>query len=262
MFSSSFHDANRFCMGEQRFNARTLIRFPGIDSQVPAGFHVSTAKLVINQVFMRNEGAGCNIDAVECLMPFVDGDTYWTNYGDGGRDPGWLGEVMGQLFFSPQDSFDALTNSPGGAVSGINASGSIELEWDLDASIVQGWIDNPSNNNGLMLRIPIGCHISAWTAGGQNGPGDGGGNPPKLILEEAVAPAGPGFTSISISGGTATMEYTGESSTSYQLQKAALGSDSYVDEGSAQMTVGDGKTTFTDPSTGAGTEASYRAEQK
>ena len=41
-------------------------------------------------------------------MPFVDGDTYWTNYGDGGRDPGWLGEVMGQLFFSPQDSYDRL----------------------------------------------------------------------------------------------------------------------------------------------------------
>ena len=235
-------------MGEQRFNARTLIRFPGIDSQVPAGFHVSTAKLVLNQVFMRNEGAGCNIDAVECLMPFVDGDTYWTNYGDGGRDPGWLGEVMGQLFFSPQDSFDALTNSPGGAVSGINASGSIELEWDLDASIVQGWIDNPSSNLGMMLRIPIGCHISAWTAGGQNGPGDGGGNPPKLVIAAEVVVEVPEIEDITIDpgGAGACAVFVGDPNTAYTLQYTTdlisgvwVNVDTQTSDGSGNVTLCD-----------------------
>jgi hypothetical protein len=114
----------------------------------------------------------------------------------------------------------------------------------------------------MMLRIPIGCHISAWTAGGQNGPGDGGGNPPLLLLEVSTVAENNVFTSIAISGGTATLGFKGDATASYQLQKAPSASGTYVNEGSPQVTDGAGNTSFTDANAGAGSGATFRTEQQ
>jgi hypothetical protein len=149
---------------------------------VPAGAVVESAQLVLNVVFQRNEGGGCDMPIYEVLGSWDSNDTYWTNFGDGGRDPGYLGVLMGSIPWIPQDVANLVAGTT--AAPGTNGIGSYEFTWDLSPTVIQGWIDNPSANHGMMIAPQIGCHTSAWTAGGEAGP-VANGAPPKLMIELA-----------------------------------------------------------------------------
>jgi len=182
MDSSSFSNPEVFCMNEQRFHSRTLIRFDGIEALVPAGAGVVSAQLVLNVVFQRNEGGGCDMPIYEVLLPWDSNNAYWTNFGDGGRDPGHLGVFMGSIPWVPQTVANLVAGTT--VAPSSNATGSHDFTWELSPAVVQGWIDNPSENHGMLIAPPIGCHSSAWTAGGEAGP-VANGIPPKLIIELA-----------------------------------------------------------------------------
>jgi hypothetical protein len=248
---------------EPRFHSRNLVAFRGLENQLPAGFQVGSAQLILNQVFQRDDGTGIptTFDVYEALMPW-DSNTFWTGWGNGGMDAGFEGAQLDSISWDVAGQNAALAASPGG-VGGDNASGSIFVTFDLPAATVQNWIDNPSSNRGRVIRTPVGAQTSAFTFGGENGPGDGAGDPPMLLLTPVAAPGRIGdFSSISISSGsTANLDFTGDANTDYQLQTLPdPGSGTWSVEGTPQTSDGSGNVSFSAPVVGSG--AAFRAEEQ
>ena len=286
-----------------RFSVRNLLAFRGLESAVPAGYQVGTAKLVLNQVFHRydaDRAEPTTFNAYHALMPWEDADpdadtgTYWLSWGNGGMDEGYIGSLMDAVPFYSFDQNTALAAGPGGKTS-INARGSTYIVLDLDPQVVQGWIDNPSSNHGVILFTPPemegdtfkiyplpeghvdkeiygsshrGLATSAFTMGGQDGPPGpswgwpGDGDSPALILTQGAAAAttSGAFTAITAGGGSLQVEFTGEASTDYQLQSSSDPvSGTWDNAGSAETSDGSGNISFSDQ---GGSSGMYRTVEQ
>ena len=146
-----------FIYGNEEGNrhSRLLIRFD-LEDWLPPGTVVRQAALV---VYAPKEAAGGTkvVQAYPVLQPWTDGNTWWTNWGNGGSDPGYVDETP----------------------VGSERVGEIgNTHFLLDASVVQGWLNRPETNHGLLLRS---IHSDAgfhWWADGDNDK-----HPPKLVLD-------------------------------------------------------------------------------
>ncbi len=135
--------------------AHSLIRF-NLDGQLPEGAGVTRAVLVVNSPKPTAGGVSV-VKGYKILKPWVDGKTWWNNWGSGGTEPGYVDDAV-------------LCIEKVGAVG--------NTFFVLDELGVQKWIDQPDSNHGLLLksdRSDNGFHF--WADG------DTGANPPKLILE-------------------------------------------------------------------------------
>ena len=94
----------------------------------------------------------------KALKPWTDGKTYWTNWGQGGDEPGYIDET-------------AILS---GNISEVDGN----YHFSVSPSVVQAWLDRPQTNHGLLLKATRDSNAFHWMADG-----DTGDNPPKLIIE-------------------------------------------------------------------------------
>jgi len=137
--------------------ARTLVKFGNI--AVAAGETVVSARLVVPDV-THLDGSLANLYVYQALQPWTKGNVWWLNWGNGGDDAGYLGTLMHNGTF------------PGEAFSGQT------LSWDLDAATVQGWLNNPSTNFGMVVTHAYGNYVSHWWSTAM----------PQLVLETIPEP--------------------------------------------------------------------------
>jgi hypothetical protein len=112
------------------FTAASLMRFDGIDQELPLGAVVNSATLEFNVSW---ECCGdATFDVYQALQDWpVSDDAYWLNWGNGGTDPGYsAASTMGS------------TPKLGTGVHAIS----------LDPAVVQDWVDNPGTNFGMVIR--------------------------------------------------------------------------------------------------------------
>lgn len=135
-------------------HAHNLIRFD-LEKQVPQGANVVRATLVIDCY------SGINGSTVltghKALKPWTDGRTFWKNWGNGGNEAGYAEDI---------------------AVLESTISSTREYHFRLDPSVVQGWLDDPDANYGLLLKPNRDSNAFHWSA-----QGDTGDIPPKLVIE-------------------------------------------------------------------------------
>ena len=136
-------------------HARSLIRFD-LEGRVPEGARVIRTELVI----YCHKGINGNsaLAGYKALKPWTDGKTYWTNWGQGGDEPGYIDET-------------AILS---GNISEVDGN----YHFSVSPSVVQAWLDRPQTNHGLLLKATRDSNAFHWMADG-----DTGDNPPKLIIE-------------------------------------------------------------------------------
>ncbi len=134
--------------------ARALLRFD-LEGQLPGNARVTRAVL---GVYASWSVGGSNVlEGFEALKPWVDGATWWHNWGRGGTDKGMVGDRV-------------LLHGE------IADRGSHHFE--LDTNMVQKWIDAPQTNGGLLLKTVAGDANFHWQADG-----DRGSHPPRLTIQ-------------------------------------------------------------------------------
>jgi len=141
--------------GEAKRHSHALIRF-NLEDRLPAGTVVRQATLVTHS---PKEGAGGKKEILgyAVLQPWTDGEIWWKNWGSGGSDPGFIGE-------SPV--FRETVGDAGNSY------------FVLDAMVVQGWLDHPETNHGLLLKSAHDDSGFHWWANG-----DRDEHPPKMVIE-------------------------------------------------------------------------------
>lgn len=125
---------------------RILIRFD--ITSIPTDATVTSAKLSLQQFYA--DGAG-TISAYEVYKPWTEMGSDWWGY-----DVGMPWEISGcdgttDRSFTPLDSVSCTL-------------GSIRYEWDV-TSAAQGWVSNPTANNGVLMDTPtppFGVSVSAF----------------------------------------------------------------------------------------------------
>ena len=157
---------------------RSLIRFDDIASMLPAGHTtVISATLELGPYVWRYNPVD-PVVARQALQPWTDdedgGGTWWTNWGNGGNDAGYIGDIVGT--FNPTAG---QTTDP--------------TSITLDTSTVESWITSPGTNYGVILMYDADTgsdpHLE-WP--GENDPDNPPAYnqiPPKLILETVPEPA-------------------------------------------------------------------------
>ena len=141
--------------------ARQLIRFK-LEGRLPAGATVRRAVLVIHT---SKEAAGGRhiVQGYPVLQPWTDGKTWWNNWGRGGSDPGYVDDTP-------------VCREKVGDVGNTH--------FLLDASVVQGWLERPETNHGLLLKNIHGDANFHWW-----GDGDRQDHPPKLVIGYDLDPS-------------------------------------------------------------------------
>jgi hypothetical protein len=137
---------------EPRYS-RELIRFD-LEGRLPAGTRVTRAVMVIHST---KPGGSNTAEGYKVLKPWTDGKTWWNNWGHGGSDPGYIDET-------------AVCSTKVGDVGNTH--------FILDVSVVQGWLEKPGTNHGLLLKSLHGDRNFHWWAHG-----DKDKHPPKLVIE-------------------------------------------------------------------------------
>ena len=146
LFSSEEHD--RYAVD--------LIRFELAD-KLPKGATVTRAVLLLHA---DKEGSGNHASAYKVRQPWVDGKTWWNNWGHGGSDPGYI---------ETKPVFTARLIPKG------------DTFFVVDPILIQQWVDEPSSNHGVLLKAHDGGANFHWWADG-----DKGDYPPQLIIEYNV----------------------------------------------------------------------------
>lgn len=144
---------------------RTLVRFD-LDDVVPKGSPVHAATLRLYGAWAAGEGDEPLVFN-RALQPWVNDATYWLNWGNGGADPGYTGEIVA-----------TYSNAMGAGV------------WrDIpltNTAVVQAWTDDPGNNNGMLMSFPVVVGgVPHWQVYGETNTVNG--LAPQLVLEYTPA---------------------------------------------------------------------------
>lgn len=141
---------------EQDRYAVDLIRF-NLAGSIPEGAKVTRAVLTLHA---PKEGGGNVASGYKVLKPWTDGKTWWSNWGHGGRDPGYIAQKP------------ACTGR-------IGPSGSTPFV--VDGALVQAWVNDPASNHGVLLKArDADANFHWWGEGAEDE------NPPKLLIEYNV----------------------------------------------------------------------------
>jgi len=146
LFSSEEHD--RYAVD--------LIRFE-LAGKLSKEATVTRAVLLLHA---EKEGSGNHASAYKVLQPWVDGKTWWNNWGHGGSDAGYV---------ETKPAFTARLIPQG------------DTFFVVDPTLIQQWADDPSSNHGVLLKAHDGGANFHWWADG-----DKGDHPPQLIIEYNV----------------------------------------------------------------------------
>ncbi|WP_254508368.1 Calx-beta domain-containing protein [Anatilimnocola floriformis] len=125
--------------GTNGYSIETLIRFANLG--IPTNANVSAATLTLSvDTFSNNP----TIRGYYLAAP-------WSV--DPGTDLGWVHRGTGQNWNTPGalgQGTDVLAGKSF-VLSGIQGTGTQAVTINLDPAVVQGWINNPSSNNGILL---------------------------------------------------------------------------------------------------------------
>ncbi len=147
---STFTDGSNWCIGDipsHGYSISPLIRFEDLD--LPAGAKVVAASLTLTFVDTYEEG--------QRVVGHYLKEPWATESGYGGTGVGWTYRQTGVAWAEPgargagTDVFADHEFSYGGFVSGQE----LRLTADLDVEIVQGWVDNPAMNHGVVLTVDL-----------------------------------------------------------------------------------------------------------
>jgi hypothetical protein len=136
LYETAYHSGDQIALNTGYYSAyrqRDLIKFD-LAGQLPVGAVITSASLVLTQ--SKVDYAGGAVKLFNALQPWIQPYTtdgvYWTSYGNGGTDSGYLGALIG---------------------SGTDvADGSSHCMYSLDLATVQSWVTNPLSNNGFLVK--------------------------------------------------------------------------------------------------------------
>lgn len=147
---STFTDGSNWCIGDipsYGYSISPLVRFEDLD--LPAGAKVVAASLTLTFVDTYEEG--------QSVVGHYLKEPWATEAGYGGTGVGWTYRQTGVAWAEPgargvgTDVFADHEFSYSGFVSGQE----LRLTADLSAEIVQGWVDNPATNHGVVLTVDL-----------------------------------------------------------------------------------------------------------
>ena len=140
--------------GEANRYSRELIRF-NLEGRLPAGAVVRRAALVTHSPKVSAGGKQV-VQGYPVLQPWTDGQTWWKNWGNGGSDPGYVDATP-------------VCSERVGAIGNTH--------FVLDVAVVQGWLEHPARNHGLLFKnIHDDSGFHWWACGDQEE------HPPKLVI--------------------------------------------------------------------------------
>ena len=144
--------------------ARGILRFDDIAPYIPAGEVVSSATLELKsfntpamvvdtdvQLYAINTGNAGWVEGTSNGGPVEDGTSVWESKA---VDAAFVSPTLwvgGPGLGNPGDGY-GLT--PLDTPTALVSQSVTTLTYSLPASLVQSWIDNPSSNAGLLLRVP------------------------------------------------------------------------------------------------------------
>lgn len=149
---TTFNDDVDWCVGDlpgMGYNIAPLIRFE--DLGIPTGSVVSSASLYC--VFIT-WNSGQKVIGHYLKVPWT------TSFGSGGSGVGWLRRDTGLPWNTAGARGDGTDVHSGKSFS-YGPFGGIGRETgsaNLDATIVQGWVDNPSSNYGIVMTVDLSDH--------------------------------------------------------------------------------------------------------
>lgn len=138
---------------KQTYTAHTLLRFD-LAGRLPEKVRPVSARLVIAVDSLTAAGYA-TLQWYPALKPWKDNETFWTGWGNGGREPGYLGEMIDETYVS---------------------AGTSEIDVTVPIPLLKRWVEQPASNHGLMVRMKEGngAHLSLGGAASDN--------PPKLMV--------------------------------------------------------------------------------
>jgi len=126
-------------------NMESLVRWDGIENYLPTGFAVQSARIGLT---IQSPVHEISLGVTQMLKPWTGPGGYWMEdgYGNLWAAPGAQGIVANGSIPADRSAvvMDTLT------VSGSAAPGDV-LWFDITPAVVQGWIDNPSSNYGVLF---------------------------------------------------------------------------------------------------------------
>jgi hypothetical protein len=194
---TTFDDAVEWCIGDlpaQNYNISPLMKYENLN--IPAGSTVTAASLTCTFVSWSEQGQ--YVVGRYVKVPWT------TSFGAGGAGVGWMRRDTGtpwSVAGARGQGTDVHTGKSF-TMGPINANGKQVHASPLDLSVVQGWVDNPSSNHGLVFTVDLldhhtGFHQMQYSEASER---------PQLSITY-VPPGGS-------SSGTATMNATGAGTSS------------------------------------------------
>lgn len=114
-------------------NTRSVVRFDGIADALPPGARITDADFTAWGFY--SDGTGAVFDAHALSRPFVEKEATWAR---ASAASAWT--TPGGDFGQALDQVVGITNDPRMHI------------WE-NASVVQGWVDNPASNHGYLLKV-------------------------------------------------------------------------------------------------------------
>ena len=138
--------------GAGGYEVRSLLRFGGLEAL--RGKRVTRAELVLNFNF---GASGYTLDGRYLAKPWkpTDSGFGWTRRDNINR---WAAAGSGGTDWLPNKAF---------TISGFTGAQADLRTVQLDLAVVQGWIDNPASNQGLVLRPTVAGKVS-WLRSGED----------------------------------------------------------------------------------------------
>ena len=128
--------------------ANSLVRFDGLEEQIPPGSAVLSASITLTYYHYRTVYNDADIEIYTMLRDWHDPNATWDTYDAAGalawQTPGaqgvWddRGEKIGEGWLGERGIGNPYDDGR-------------QWEFELTATVVQGWIDDPNNNHGMLI---------------------------------------------------------------------------------------------------------------
>lgn len=154
---TTFDDGVEWCIGDlpaQSYNISPLMKYENLN--IPAGSTVTAASLTCTFVSWSDQGQ--YVVGRYLKVPWT------TSFGSGGAGVGWVRRDTGTPW-SVAGARGQGTDVHAGksfSLGPINANGKQIHMTALDIAVVQGWVDTPSSNHGVVLTVDLLDHHTGF----------------------------------------------------------------------------------------------------